>query len=54
MGKKSEFFSESKHNQNFDGNLIDEKAKHASLRPNGSINTHPQERMRAAKDNEKE
>ncbi len=52
MVKKNEFFSENKHNQNFDGNLIDEKANSASLRPNGSINTQPQKRMAATKEEE--
>jgi small acid-soluble spore protein K (minor) len=45
--KKSEMYSKQKHNNKFDG---EPKAKErfASKRPDGSINTHPQERMHAS------
>lgn len=52
MGKKSERYSETKSKQNFDGNLVDEKAKFTAKRPDGSINSHPQERMRASTEEE--
>ncbi|MGM9988750.1 MAG: small acid-soluble spore protein K [Bacillaceae bacterium] len=47
MGKKSEFFSKQKHDNHFDGSP---RAKDYTnpKRPDGSINTRPQQRMRVA------
>ncbi|HEK9102983.1 small, acid-soluble spore protein K [Bacillus pfraonensis] len=47
MGKQSEIWSEARNNNNIDGQPK-AKDRFASKRPNGTINTHPQERMRAA------
>jgi len=47
LGRQAEFWSESKNNSKIDG-PTKAKARFASKRPNGTINTHPQERMRAA------
>ncbi|MFF3024741.1 MULTISPECIES: small acid-soluble spore protein K [Gottfriedia] len=44
MTTKSERFSKQKHDMAIDGN-IDYKSQNASKRPNGSINTNPQDRM---------
>ncbi|GGI17153.1 small acid-soluble spore protein K [Gottfriedia solisilvae] len=44
MTTKSERFSKQKHDMKIDGG-IDYKSKNASIRPNGTINTNPQERM---------
>ena len=51
MGKQAEFWSESKTTAK---STVNRKRNHASLlkRPNGTINTHPQERMRAANQQE--
>ncbi|ENQ3078652.1 small, acid-soluble spore protein K [Bacillus sp. NPDC077411] len=51
MGKQSEIWSESKNNSKING-PTQAKARFASKRPNGTINTHPQERMRAANQEE--
>ncbi len=48
MGKQAEFWSESKNNSKIDGQPK-AKSRFASKRPNGTINTHPQERMRRRK-----
>ncbi|MBO9130965.1 small, acid-soluble spore protein K [Bacillus sp. 165] len=47
MGRQAEFWSKSKHKSKIDGEPK-AKARFASKRPDGSINTHPQERMHAA------
>jgi len=47
LGRQAEFWSESKNNSKIEG-PTKAKARFASKRPNGTINTHPQERMRAA------
>jgi len=51
MGRQAEFWSESKNNSKIDGQPK-AKSRFASKRPNGTINTHPQERMRAANQQE--
>lgn len=51
-GKKKERYSETKSKQNFDGNLVDQQATFTAQRPDGTINTHPQERMRASSEEE--
>ncbi len=51
LGKQSEVWSESKNNSKINGQPR-AKARFASKRPNGTINTHPQERMRAANQEE--
>ncbi|MBL3819213.1 small, acid-soluble spore protein K [Bacillus toyonensis] len=51
MGKQAEFWSESKNNSKINGQPK-AKSRFASKRPNGTINTHPQERMRAANQQE--
>ena len=50
MGKQAEFWSESKQQQN--RRSTESESRFASKRPNGTINTHPQERMRAANQQE--
>ncbi|PHA02833.1 small, acid-soluble spore protein K [Bacillus pseudomycoides] len=51
MGKQSEIWSEARNNSKLDGSPK-AKARFASKRPNGTINTHPQERMHAANQDE--
>ncbi|KEK19356.1 small, acid-soluble spore protein K [Bacillus manliponensis] len=51
MGKQAEIWSESKNNSKMNG-PAKAKSQFASKRPNGTINTHPQERMRAANNEE--
>lgn len=47
LGKQSEIWSEARNNNKLDG-PPKAQARFASKRPNGTINTHPQERMHAA------
>ncbi|MFD3448097.1 small, acid-soluble spore protein K [Microbacteriaceae bacterium 4G12] len=51
MGKKAEFWSEAKNNMKLNGEPK-AKSRFASKRPDGTINTHPQERMHAASQDE--
>ncbi|MFX3623319.1 MAG: small, acid-soluble spore protein K [Ectobacillus sp.] len=51
MGKHPATFSEHRNNSKIDGQPA-AKARFASKRPDGTINTHPQERMRAANQQE--
>ncbi|WP_379971075.1 small, acid-soluble spore protein K [Ectobacillus sp. sgz5001026] len=49
MGKQNEVYSKKKNNSKIDG-PPKAKARFSSKRPDGTIATHPQERMRADKD----
>ena len=51
MGRQAEFWSSQKTTAKSTGQPK-AKSRFASKRPNGTINTHPQERMRAANQQE--